>query len=201
VNIGEESLYPQIQALHGHTGTTRPRSCQRFTNHDYACVHCTRMPSDQPLTGHVIRQGRGPALRRKLRLARHRAHPRDKLCLARTQPRLPAPRESRGRPILQLWRTSSNLRMGSVATSGGPPPRPRPVLPSISVMEDVPNVELTHPLKSFSHAKHYVNNYVMGNPTQGARVRDRALDLGSQQKTSRHKSTTKYKYHTFYRIQ
>jgi hypothetical protein len=56
-------------------------------------------------------------------------------------------------PLLQLWRTSLNLKLGSVMTSGGPPPHSSPVLPSISITEDAPTssdtVELTHPLRSF----------------------------------------------------
>ena len=39
--------------------------------------------------GHVMRQGRGLALGRKVHLARHRTHPREKLCLARARPYLP----------------------------------------------------------------------------------------------------------------
>jgi hypothetical protein len=38
---------------------------------------------------------------------------------------------------------------------------------------------------------HYVNHYSMGSPSLRGRVRDQAL--GSQQKPSKHKSTTKYK--------
>jgi hypothetical protein len=40
----------------------------------------------------------------------------------------------------KLRHTSSNLNMGSVTTLGGLAPRPSPVLPSISVTEDAPNV-------------------------------------------------------------
>jgi hypothetical protein len=46
------------------------------------------------------------------------------------------PHKSHSWPLLQLWRTSSNLRTGSVATSGGFPPRSSPALISISMTED-----------------------------------------------------------------
>jgi hypothetical protein len=42
--------------------------------------------------------------RDKLCLARHQPHPWDKLCLVRARLRLPTPRESRMRPLLQLCR-------------------------------------------------------------------------------------------------
>jgi hypothetical protein len=43
------------------------------------------------------------ALERKLCLAQSQPQPRGKLRLARSRPRLPAPRESCRRPLLQLW--------------------------------------------------------------------------------------------------
>jgi hypothetical protein len=108
------------------------------------------------------------------------------------------PCKSHGRPLLQLWHMSSNLRMGLVVTSDGPLPCPSPVLPSISVTEDAPTssdtMELTHPLRSFFPMLSTVSTTtVWATPCQGARVRDRALGLGSQQEPSRHNSTTKYK--------
>jgi hypothetical protein len=118
---------------------TRLLSCQRFTNmitHAPLYTHAVC----QPLTGHVIRQKNGPALGRKLRLARRRAHPQDKTpprpssSLATCSPTNPA----KGH-CFKLWRASSNLKTGSVATSGGPLSRPSPVLPSISVTKDTPN--------------------------------------------------------------
>ena len=50
------------------------------------------------------------------------------------------PCKSHGRPLLQLWHMSSNLRMGLVVTSDGPLPCPSLVLTSISVTKDTPNV-------------------------------------------------------------
>jgi hypothetical protein len=91
-------------------------------------------------------------------------------------------------------------RQGLVATSDGPPPRPSSVLPSISVIEDIPNVirnsgaDTSHNML-FPMTGTVSTTTVWATPCQGAWVRDRALrlGLGSQQKTSKHKSTTKYK--------
>jgi hypothetical protein len=55
----------------------------------------------QLLMGPKIRQGYRLALARKLRLARSRTRPQDKLRLVRAQSRLPAPHESRRRPLRQ----------------------------------------------------------------------------------------------------
>jgi hypothetical protein len=87
------------------------------------------------------------------------------------------PHKSYGRPLLQLWRTPSDLRTGSVTTSGGLPPRPSPVLPSISVMEDAPNVirysEVDASLKNlFPMLSTVSTTTIWITPCQGARVRD-----------------------------
>jgi hypothetical protein len=112
---------------------TRPQSCQRFTNmtkHVQLYTHAVC----QPLTGHVRRRESKQALGHKLHLARRIARPQDKtppcpsLASATCSPAYPVKGHS-----FKLWRASSNLRTGSVATSGGPPPHPSSVLPSISV--------------------------------------------------------------------
>jgi hypothetical protein len=54
--------------------------------------------------GRTIRQERRLNLGRKLCLTQSRPRPQDKLHLARALPQLPTPRESRRRPLLQLWR-------------------------------------------------------------------------------------------------
>jgi hypothetical protein len=96
--------------------------------------------------------------------------------------------------------TSANTGAGSVVTSGGLLPRPSPTLASISTTERRPTspytAELTYYLGTFCHTQYCVNHYGMGNPlVRGARVRDQALSpcLGSQQKSSGHKSPNKYK--------
>jgi hypothetical protein len=93
-------------------------------------------------------------------------------------------------------RTSTNPGAGSVVTSVGFPPRASPAPAAISATERRPTspyiVELTYYLMSFFHIQHRVNHYDMGNLLgRGARVRDRTLGpgLGSQQKSSGHKST------------
>jgi hypothetical protein len=119
---------------------TRPQSCQRFTSmitHAPLYTHAIC----QPLTEHIIRQNGGPALGCKLRLTRRRAHPQDKTSphsssiLATCSPANPMKGHS-----FELWRASSNLIIGSVATSGGPSSRPSPIMPSISVTKDTLDV-------------------------------------------------------------
>jgi hypothetical protein len=162
----------------------------------------------QPLTKHVIRQMGGLALGRKFHLARRRAHP-----LYKTSPR-PSPASATCSPAnhtkghsFELRRTTSNLRTGSVATSGRPPPCPSLVLPSISMIEDTPNVigysEVDASLKElFPILSSVSTTTVWATPPRGARGHDRALGLGlgSQQEMIKHKSTTKYKGHVVYRM-
>ena len=83
----------------------------------------------------------------------------------------------------RLCHTSSNLRTGSVATSGGLSPRPSPVLTSISAKGNTPTsldtAELTHRLRSFFPYVALCQPLRYGQPlARGARVCDRALGLG-----------------------
>jgi hypothetical protein len=97
--------------------------------------------------------------------------------LGQTLPR-PSPASATCSPMnpakghsFKLWRTSSNLRTGSVATSDGPPACPSPVRPLISATRAPPTSsdieKMIHPLRNFSHTKHRVNHYGMGNPSLG----------------------------------
>jgi hypothetical protein len=101
-----------------------------------------------------------------------------------------------GGHTFKLWHMTPNLRTGSVVTSSGLPPRPSSTLTSISVTKD-PNVTsyggADTPLRSFFPCLALCQPLLYGQPLiRGARVRDRALGLGSQQEPSRHMSTTKY---------
>jgi hypothetical protein len=85
-------------------------------------------------------------------------------------------------------------------TSGRLLPCPSLALPSISMIEDVPNITrycgADAPLKQlFLIPNPMLTTTVWATPRWRAREHDRALDfdLGSQRKTSRHKSTMKYK--------
>jgi hypothetical protein len=123
-----------------------------------------------------------------------------RLCLARTQPRLHVPCESRGRPLHRVWHASSNLK-----TRLGRNLRRTSALPELSSSLDtygrgLPNI-IRNSRADASHKKLFPMIGTMSTttvweiPRQGARVRDQALSLGlcSQQKTSKPKSTTKYK--------
>lgn len=184
---------------------TRPQSRQRFTSmirHVPLYTHAIC----QPLTRHVIRQKGEPALRRKLCLVRRKAHPQDKT-LPRPSPAsatCPSANPAKGHSF-ELWRVSSNLRTGSVVTSGGPSSRPSSVLPSISVTGDVPNV-IGHSKADASLKKLFPilstvsTTMVWATPPRAARGHDRALGLGFQLETIKHKSITKYKGHAVYRM-
>jgi hypothetical protein len=119
---------------------TRPWFCQKFYNHDYTCVtvHGRRLPA---LDGTCNTTGAWTSPR-----AQTLSRPMQSSPSGRTPPR-PSPTSATCTPANpteghsnKLWHTSLNLRTGSVTTSGGLPPRPSPVLPSISVMEDAPNI-------------------------------------------------------------
>jgi hypothetical protein len=139
----------------------------------------------QPLMGRTIRQECRMALGREL-------------CLAEGDLGLGTNFASPEPGLVYLL--PANTGAGSVVTSGGLLPRPSPTLASISTTERRPTspytAELTYYLGTFCHTQYCVNHYGMGNPlVRGARVRDQALSpcLGSQQKSSGHKSPNKYK--------
>jgi hypothetical protein len=147
-------------------------------------VHACRLPTPN---GTCNMKGRRPSLGRKLRLVRSRTCPQDK-----TLPR-PNPVSAAYSPVNlagghsfncgRLCHTSSNLRTGSVATSGGLSPRPSPVLTSISAKGNTPTsldtAELTHRLRSFFPYVALCQPLRYGQPlARGARVCDRALGLG-----------------------
>jgi hypothetical protein len=116
-----------------YTTATRPQSCQRFTNYDYACAtvdarHFTA-PNGTCNTTEAQTSPRAQTLSRPTRSSPSGQTPSP--VSATCFPTNPA----EGHPF-KLWRMSSNLKTSSVTTSSGLPPRLSPVLPSISVMED-----------------------------------------------------------------
>jgi hypothetical protein len=120
-----------------YTTTTRPRSCQRFTNNDYACatVHTRRLTAPDG-TCNMIEAQTSPQAQTPSRPtwsspSGQTLSPVSATCF----PTNPAEGHS-----FKLWHMSSNLRASSVTTSSGILPCLSPVLPSISVMEDAPNV-------------------------------------------------------------
>jgi hypothetical protein len=119
---------------------TGSRFCQKFTNHDYTCVtvHERRLPA---LDGTCNTTGAWTSPR-----AQTLSRPMQSSPSRRPPPR-PSPASATCSPVnptdghsIKLWHTSLNLRMGSVTTSGGLPPRPSLVIPSISVTEDARNI-------------------------------------------------------------
>jgi hypothetical protein len=104
-------------------------------------------------------------------------------------------RESRGRPLRRLWHTS---RDGSSNTSERLPPRSSRALTSINVAGNhdvIPRKDADAPHKQafspYLGPRRCYNNYGMGSPSsRGLGVwTNLGLFLGSQQGTSRHKST------------
>jgi hypothetical protein len=86
-----------------------------FTNYDDVCPRITTFvpprrlplsPTTMIVMGHAYDKT-WSSPRKKLRLARSRSQPRNNLRLAGAQPRPPAPRESRRRPLLQQFPTRS----------------------------------------------------------------------------------------------
>jgi hypothetical protein len=118
------------------TVTTRPRSYQRFAHHDYACARCLTATYGTCNTTGAQTSPRTQTLSRPTQSlpSSGQTLPRPSSTSATC-----SPMNHEGGHSFKLWRTSLNLRIGSVMISGVLPPCPSPFQPSISVIEDAHN--------------------------------------------------------------